>query len=130
MLELSIVSVSIDSPEWAELLVKSVWKFTKDVNYEIVIVDNGSLDVNLTWLRKQAKLGNIRLLERGWNSGHGPAMDFGTKLAHAPFCGLLFQRFGHQLGHIAHFDFDIALQIRVLHRTTIVDLAFRARGHE
>ena len=74
---LSIVAVSIESPEWAELLVKSVRKFTANP-YEIIIVDNGSLDKNLGWLRSQS---DIRLLEQGYNRGHGKGIDIGVAAA-------------------------------------------------
>lgn len=88
MSELSIISVNIDSPEWSKLLIKSVQKFTT-TSREIIIVDNGSLDSNLTWLKEQAELGNIRLLEQGSNLGHGPAMDIGTRCALSRFVCVL-----------------------------------------
>lgn len=73
----SIIAASIDSPDWAELLVKSVRKFTA-VDYEIIIIDNGSLPENLEWLRKQK---DIRLIEMRMNAGHGAALDTGLSLA-------------------------------------------------
>ena len=49
---MSVVAASVDSPEWTELLVKSIRKFTQ-VSYEIIIVDNGSLPENLKWVLQQ-----------------------------------------------------------------------------
>jgi len=77
MPELSIISASVDSPEWAELLVKSVRKFTS-VEHEIIIIDNGSLPVNLKWLETQE---DVNLIKLSTNIGHGGAMDLGTALA-------------------------------------------------
>lgn len=78
---LSIVAVSIESPEWAELLVKSVRKFTANP-YEIIIVDNGSLDKNLSWLRSQS---DIRLFEQECNRGHGKGIDIGVAAARGTY---------------------------------------------
>lgn len=82
------MAVNIDSPEWAELLIKSVQKFTA-CGHEIVIIDNGSLDRNLAWLREQDRVGHIRLLEQHKNLGHGLAMDLGTKVSKADFVCVL-----------------------------------------
>lgn len=77
MPEISIISAMVDSPEWAELLVKSVRKFTS-MKYEIIIIDNESLPENLEWLEKQKDVGLIKLTK---NIGHGNAIDLGTMLA-------------------------------------------------
>jgi len=77
MPKLSIVSANVDSPEWAELLIKSVRKFTS-VEYEIIIIDNGSLPANLKWLEAQE---DVNLVKLSTNIGHGCAMDLGTALA-------------------------------------------------
>ena len=66
---------------WAELLVKSVRKFTSE-KYEIIIIDNGSLPENLEWLEKQK---DIKLIKLPKNIGHGNAMDLGTELAESEY---------------------------------------------
>ena len=77
MSELSIITANIDSPEWAELLIKSIRKFTF-IEYEIIIIDNGSLPKNLKWLEKQK---DISLIKLSSNIGHGNAMDLGTLIS-------------------------------------------------
>lgn len=77
MPELTITTASIDSPEWLELLVKSIMKFSY-TKPEIIIIDNGSLEDNLKWIKYQK---NIQLYEAGCNLGHGSSMDKGTELA-------------------------------------------------
>jgi len=77
---LSLVAAHVNAPEWAELLIKSIRKYTTS-EYEIIIIDNGSCDENLQWLRNQAKLGRLSLIENKCNLGHGGAMDQGTRLA-------------------------------------------------
>lgn len=83
---LSIISANVDSPEWAKLLVKSIRKFTTNMEYEIIIVDNGSLPQNLSWLVEQS---DIQLVKLDENYGHGAAIDLGTGRARYEFiCAL------------------------------------------
>lgn len=101
---ISIVSANIDSPEWAELLIKSIRKFTAS-EYEIIIIDNGSLPENLTWLRTQR---DVRLELIGHNAGHGAAMDMGTRLARSTFVCVMdidahFQRSGWDLDLMSRY---------------------------
>jgi len=81
MPKLSIISATVDSPEWAELLVKAVRKFSS-LKYELIIIDNGSLPENLTWLESQEDVDLVKLPR---NIGHGDAMDLGTRLAKAEY---------------------------------------------
>lgn len=81
MPKISIISANLDSPEWAELLIKSVRKFTT-MEYEIIIIDNGSLPENLTWLEQQSDISLIKLLR---NIGHGGAIDLGTQIARGEY---------------------------------------------
>lgn len=77
MSELTIITATIDSPEWLELFIKSIRKFSV-TNPEIIVIDNGSLEDNLRWIKYQK---NIQLYEAKKNLGHGGALDLGTKLA-------------------------------------------------
>jgi len=77
MPELTIITANIDSPEWLELLIKSLLKYSV-TSPEIIVIDNGSLEDNLKWIKYQK---NITLYEAKKNLGHGGAMDLGTKLA-------------------------------------------------
>lgn len=77
MPELTVITVSLDSPRWLELFLKSVRKFSV-TDPEILIIDNGSLEDNLRWIKYQ---NNLILHEAGKNLGHGGAMDLATQLA-------------------------------------------------
>jgi len=83
--KISIITVNIDSPEWARLLIESIRKYTT-VDYEIIVVDNGSLCMNLFWLEAQK---DILLWKLGKNVGHGTGMDMGTQVAKAPYVCIL-----------------------------------------
>lgn len=82
---LSVIAASVNSPEWAELLVKSIRKFTM-LPHETIIVDNGSSIANLAWLRQQS---DVILVENGENRGHGGAMDQGVRRASGQYVCVL-----------------------------------------
>ena len=71
----SIVTAHCNTPDWIELFVKSVRRFTADVPHEILVIDNDSLEVNKRWLREQP---DVRMIEVPQLS-HGGAMDIGTR---------------------------------------------------
>lgn len=75
---LTIATASCNSPEWVELFVKSVRKFTTPGIYEIIVIDNRSSAWNLLWLKEQS---DVRLLENATNLGHGKAIDQVVELA-------------------------------------------------
>jgi glycosyltransferase involved in cell wall biosynthesis len=80
---LTVAAVNCDAPDWIRLFVQSVRKFTADVPHEILVVDNGSLDVNLTWLRAQT---DVRLLELPTiELYHGGGMNIATQAARGKY---------------------------------------------
>lgn len=81
MSELTIITANLDSPEWLELLIKSIKKFSV-TNPEIIVIDNGSLEDNLRWIKYQK---NIHLYEAKQNLRHGGSMDKGTELARTKY---------------------------------------------
>lgn len=77
--------VSIVIPHWQvqelmTLCLRSIRRHTPDVPYEVIVVDNGSKDASLDWLRS---LKWIRLIERGeqtpeqWVVAMATALDIG-----------------------------------------------------
>ena len=85
MPELSIISVNIDSPDWAKLLIMSIRKFTS-MDYEIIFIDNNSLFKNLVWIEAQE---DVKLMKMSTNIGHGAGMDFGTTVADSKYVCVL-----------------------------------------
>ena len=85
MSELTIVSANVNSPEWGELLVKSIMKYSS-VTTEIIIIDNHSLESNLEWFKSQKA---VTLVKLPVNIGHGNAMDLGTLLAKSNYICVL-----------------------------------------
>ena len=81
--------VSICLPHWqvrelVTLCLRSIRKYTRDVPYEVIVVDNGSRDDSLEYLRS---LRWIRLIERGAETpphptlAHATALDIGAREA-------------------------------------------------
>jgi len=119
---LSLVAAHVNAPDWAELLIKSIRKYTT-LEHEIIIIDNGSCDENLQWLRNQATSGQLSLVENKCNAGHGGAMDQGTLLAKGQY--------------ICHMDIDSFFQrseweidiIEIYHSDPLIRLIAR-RGND
>lgn len=74
---ISIATAFVSSPNWAELLIKSIRKFTT-VPYEIIVIDNGSVTETLEWISQQK---DVNILSFSKNMGHGLSMEFATKIA-------------------------------------------------
>lgn len=109
---ITVASASVESPEWAELLIKSIRR-SATVPHEILIIDNGSRPENLTWLRAQ---GDIRLIELPSNIGHGGAMDLATRQARGQYVCFIdidahFQRNGWDVELIELYQSDPAIRM-------------------
>jgi len=76
---ITIVTAHRNTPDWIELFVKSIRRFTTDIAYEIIIIDNDSLEVNKKWIKDQRDINLIELPTGDLH--HGGAMDLGTKTA-------------------------------------------------
>jgi glycosyltransferase involved in cell wall biosynthesis len=104
MPRLTIAAATVNSPHWNELFVQSIRKFTKHEQYELLIIDNGSLDIHLKWLREQP---DVRIIENAENIGHGGAMDQATREARGKY--------------LAFFDIDSHVQ-RERWETDLIEL--------
>lgn len=83
----SVVAVNCDTPDWIRLFVLSVRAFTQDVEHEIIVVDNGSLPGNKSWLKEQR---DVRLIELPTiEQYHGGGMDVGTHAARGQYVCIL-----------------------------------------
>ena len=72
--QVSIVVLNFNTKTSIQTCIESIQKYTHNINYEIVVVDNGSTDGSVNILRK---LNGIKLIEnkinigvsKGWNQG-------------------------------------------------------------
>ena len=84
----SILIPHYKTPELLTLCLRSIRKYTKNVPYEVVIIDNGSDDPDS--IRQQAMLGGYKLIvksQEGISGGkaHRIAIDEGIRRTSAPF---------------------------------------------
>jgi len=86
----SIVTVTRDGLFFTRLLVERVRRTVAARDYEIVVVDQGSRDGTLAWLRRQP---DVRLMRyRRWfarGHRHGEAAEAGVRAARHPWIVLL-----------------------------------------
>ena len=96
MPRLTIAAATVNSPDWNQLFVQSVRMFTKHEQYELLLIDNGSLPENIEWASRQP---GVTLIKNAENLGHGGAMDQATRYAAGT---------GSQ--YLAFFDIDSHVQ--------------------
>jgi len=88
-LDLSIIIVSFNTKEILTDCIKSVIKYTKGIEYEIIIVDNGSKDGSLARIKElSSKYSQVNLIDAKTNLGFGKANNLGAKNAKGEY--LLF----------------------------------------
>jgi GT2 family glycosyltransferase len=88
-MDLSIIIVSFNTKETLTDCVKSVIKFTKDLNYEIIIIENGSKDGSLERTKELENIfPQVSLIDAQTNLGFGKANNLGATKAKGEY--LLF----------------------------------------
>ncbi|HOX96067.1 MAG TPA: glycosyltransferase family 2 protein [Candidatus Woesebacteria bacterium] len=88
-IDLSIIIISYNTREILTDCVKSIVKYTKDLNYEIIIVDNGSKDGSLERIKELSKkYSRVRLVDAKDNIGFGRGNNLGVRAAKGKY--LLF----------------------------------------
>ena len=87
-MDVSIIIVNYKTPELVIDCVNSIKEKTKDLNYEIIVVDNDSQDGSIPML-KEVLRDDIRLIDSGKNLGFGKANNLGAKYASGKYVFLL-----------------------------------------
>lgn len=84
---ISVIIVNWNTKRLLEDCIRSVIKFTKDLSYEIIVVDNGSTDRSPELIKK--KYPKIKLIENKENLGFTKANNQGIKVAKGEYVFLL-----------------------------------------
>jgi hypothetical protein len=79
-MDVSIIMVNYNTRNLTATAIGSIIERTKGILYEIILVDNGSMDDSVGYL--QNKFGDlVRIIESGSNLGFGKANNLGARLA-------------------------------------------------
>lgn len=87
--ELSIVILNYKTKDITEACIHSIYKETKQVSFEIIVVDNNSADDSLSMLKKEEEKGNIVLIANKENVGFCKGNNQGVKQAKGAYILLL-----------------------------------------
>lgn len=81
-LDLSVIIVSFNTKDITKQCLDSLYQFTSDLNYEVIVVDNNSTDSSTEMLSKfESGHKNFKLIRSTSNIGFGPANNLGAKEA-------------------------------------------------
>lgn len=86
-MQVSIIIVSYNTKDLTLNCIKSIYQHTKDIEFEIIVVDNASSDGSIQAIREQFP--QVILIESGDNIGFGRANNLGAKSATGEFLFLL-----------------------------------------
>lgn len=77
--DISIIIVSYNTKEILKRCIDSIYKFTEGVTFEVIVVDNSSIDGSQTMIREEFP--EVYLIESEFNVGFGKANNLGSKVA-------------------------------------------------
>lgn len=77
--ELSIVICNYNTEKLLKDTLSSIYKYTKDLNFEIIVIDDGSNDGSVKMVRKHFP--KVRISKNSKNLGYSKSCNIGTKLA-------------------------------------------------
>ena len=86
-MDLSVIIVNWNTKKLLEDCLRSVFKFTKDVSFEVVVVDNGSSDGSQGMVKK--KFPQVKLIPNKDNLGFAKANNQGIKISKGKYIFLL-----------------------------------------
>ena len=78
-MDVSIIIVNYNTKELIKNCINSIYKYTKDVDFEIIVSDNGSVDGSVEMIKSEFP--NVILIENNANLGFGAANNRGLKIA-------------------------------------------------
>lgn len=84
---LSIIIVNYKTPELIAACVASIYEWTKNINFEIIVVNNASKANDEAFLKE--KFPEIKWIETGYNAGFGRANNLGMREAKGEYFLLL-----------------------------------------
>lgn len=86
-MDVSIIIVNYKTCSLVEACIKSIYKHSSGVSYEVIVVDNASNDGSVTYLKQ--KFPNVIFIENEYNWGFGGANNIGLEKAKGDYFFLL-----------------------------------------
>lgn len=86
-MDVSIIIVNYNTNILIKQCISSIYKHTKDIQFEIIVVDNASTDGSIEMIKNE--FSNVILIESDVNLGFGKANNLGAKQASGNFLFLL-----------------------------------------
>lgn len=83
-MKLSVITLTYNKLEYTKKFVESLYKYTKD--FELIIIDNGSTDGTVDYLKS---LKNIKVILNSENLGFSKGNNQGIKIAEGEYIGFL-----------------------------------------
>lgn len=78
-MDVSIIIVNYNTKELIKNCIKSIYQYTNDIEFEIIVSDNGSTDGSIEMLKSEFP--NVILIENNANLGFGKANNKGLRIA-------------------------------------------------
>ncbi len=78
-MDVSIIIVNYNCKDYIIDCIQSIYEKTKDINYEIIVSDNNSIDNSLKEIKE--KFPDVKIIENKNNLGFGAANNEGFKIA-------------------------------------------------
>ena len=78
-MQVSIIIVNYNTKELLNNCLKSIYKYTKDIDFEIIVSDNGSTDNSISMLKTEFP--QVIIVDNGKNLGFGAANNKGLEIA-------------------------------------------------
>lgn len=82
-MDVSIIIVNYNTKQLISNCINSIYKYTKDIEFEIIVSDNGSKDGSIEMIK--ATFPNVILIENNENLGFGAANNRGLKIAQGKY---------------------------------------------
>ena len=83
-MKLSVITLTYNKLEYTKKFIESLYKYTKD--FELIIVDNGSTDGTVEFLKS---LKDVKLILNNENKGFSAGNNQGIELAEGEYIGFL-----------------------------------------
>ena len=83
-MKLSVITLTLNKLEYTKNFIESLKKYTKD--FELIIVDNGSTDGTVEYIKSMPE---IKLIQNTENKGFSAGNNQGIEIAQGEYIGFL-----------------------------------------